>query len=470
MKDSTKLLLTSIMVFLLLCILVGGIYAFISWSEVPISNSPQISQEYKNINLELYKNYDGVLYYNDEINRIIETSNGSDYYIGTKNIIYDEKKEIGITSILYNNNYRIYYDKNYNKYYYIKISDNKKSKYYDSIYPINCNENENSCNNFILVNTIKNNNTFSILSLYDDSITNISNKYFINYNEYYYVSPSFLVVYNDSNKYGIIDYSGNIKIDCIYDQIYPYENALVVFKNNKYGIINENNKTFVNTEYDNIVILDNYIVLIKDKKINIMDNKYNNICEIDSSFYEVNEENNEVYLITYKDTHYYSYIINNKGIDKKIDTQIYNLDGIYYSYEKTNEEKIIITFYDNNYNYNYNYNYEINTLKDNTYYVEVFNTINNIAMISLYNETLNKYEYFYIDMKNKIESNMYDAKNVYFDNGYTFTINNDNVLTIYENKAKVIEFNNVIQYIGNYMFITKNNDIYSIYRVTFKND
>ena len=212
MKDSTKLLLTSIMVFLLLCILVGGIYAFISWSEVPISNSPQISQEYKNINLELYKNYDGVLYYNDEINRIIETSNGSDYYIGTKNIIYDEKKEIGITSILYNNNYRIYYDKNYNKYYYIKISDNKKSKYYDSIYPINCNENENSCNNFILVNTIKNNNTFSILSLYDDSITNISNKYFINYNEYYYVSPSFLVVYNDSNKYGIIDYSGNIKI------------------------------------------------------------------------------------------------------------------------------------------------------------------------------------------------------------------------------------------------------------------
>ncbi|MEO0074853.1 MAG: WG repeat-containing protein [candidate division WOR-3 bacterium] len=55
----------------------------------------------------------------------------------------------------------------------------------------------------------------------------------------------------DTIKYGFIDQTGKLVIDCIYDDVYSFQNGLArVMKNGKWGIINTNNKWVVKPEYD----------------------------------------------------------------------------------------------------------------------------------------------------------------------------------------------------------------------------
>ncbi|MEO0132353.1 MAG: WG repeat-containing protein [candidate division WOR-3 bacterium] len=55
----------------------------------------------------------------------------------------------------------------------------------------------------------------------------------------------------DTIKYGFIDQTGKLVIDCIYEDVHSFQNGLArVMKNGKWGIINTNNKWVVKPEYD----------------------------------------------------------------------------------------------------------------------------------------------------------------------------------------------------------------------------
>lgn len=56
-----------------------------------------------------------------------------------------------------------------------------------------------------------------------------------------------------NGKVGYIDRSGVEVIECVYDQIYPFDKGRAkMIKNGKFGLVNENGEVFVDAKYDYI--------------------------------------------------------------------------------------------------------------------------------------------------------------------------------------------------------------------------
>lgn len=65
-----------------------------------------------------------------------------------------------------------------------------------------------------------------------------------------------VLIYKKDNQYGLIDFSGNIITETLYDTIenlQPTEGKFLVSKDEKYGVIDLKGNTLVNTEYDKIL-------------------------------------------------------------------------------------------------------------------------------------------------------------------------------------------------------------------------
>ncbi|MDA3077781.1 WG repeat-containing protein [Campylobacter sp. JMF_06 NA1] len=63
-----------------------------------------------------------------------------------------------------------------------------------------------------------------------------------------------------NGKYGVVDYSGSIKIPCIYDRIYQPEFEIIyeVIKDNKRGVVNEKGKEIIPCIYDKLYAMTSY--------------------------------------------------------------------------------------------------------------------------------------------------------------------------------------------------------------------
>jgi len=122
--------------------------------------------------------------------------------------------------------------------------------------------------------------------------------------------------FKESEKYGLIDYSGNIVLEANYDEItgLPYKSSeLKVKKENKYGVVTSEGKEIINPEYDYVEgdkyyneknNNSGYIVGIKNNdgykygyldknRKQILELKYNNIERV------LGVESDDVYLIAY---------------------------------------------------------------------------------------------------------------------------------------------------------------------------
>ena len=98
-------------------------------------------------------------------------------------------------------------------------------------------------------------------------------------------------------------------------------------------------------------------------------------------------------------------------------------------------------------------------------------SIDNIINTSFYKVKLT-YEvskelnnYYYIDLFN---SKTVDESVLlkYFENGYSFILNDNNILKIFKNEELISEYTNIDYYLGGYYFSKGN----SIYEITFKKD
>ena len=71
-------------------------------------------------------------------------------------------------------------------------------------------------------------------------------------------------------------------------------------------------------------------------------------------------------------------------------------------------------------------------------------------------------------MVNSKEITEKDALNQYFDNGYSFVLNN-NTLYVYKNNELLSTHENINDYFGGYYFSSNKNNKTSIYKIEFKN-
>lgn len=157
-----------------------------------------------------------------------------------------------------------------------------------------------------------------------------------------------ILKFKQGDKYGLIDYSGNILIEAIYDEItgLPYKlEELRIKQENKYGVISINGKELIKPEYDYIegdkyYSEDNkysgYIVGIKnndgykygyldENRKQILDTKYNNIERV----LDINSD--DIYLIAYE---------NGKGAIIKNKKEITHYD--FQKIEKVENEELFL--------------------------------------------------------------------------------------------------------------------------------
>lgn len=81
-----------------------------------------------------------------------------------------------------------------------------------------------------------------------------------------------------NGKYGLIDFSGKVLLECEYDEIKPIngvENSLVTKKDGKYGLVSTTGSKVIDNEYENITALtknyqDGYVVKNTDGKIGVI--------------------------------------------------------------------------------------------------------------------------------------------------------------------------------------------------------
>ncbi|NLC48344.1 MAG: WG repeat-containing protein [Tenericutes bacterium] len=514
MKDTTKLMFTATYVFLLLCILTTGIYAWFTWKEPEIVEEkiPQITEEFDTVSFKSLKTTTGEFYLNTK-NEIVEFDKDVTYYIGTFGKLYDNKikenNEYTNEPVTYKN-YKIYYTDKYDSMYYINTKTNKKSKNYDLVGPsLYISNNDVQCDYFILADYNNNANDISILNLKTDSIIKLdeSIKYVMHNDEFFGLNSNSktLIVTGVNNKYGVIDYSGNIVIDMIYEDIvYISDKVYAAKTNNKYGLINEKNETLLNFEYDSINVYDNFVVVTKNDKLAVLNKSYKVIVDytidVDSSLdaltgyyngnysqYYAESRNNILYLYTfsanYLDTFKYkendkylkSYTIDKKGIINIINNNInyivdsskdYNNYSYYFTYS-TVKDKIIVTFYDTDFYEYYSFSIDLKYNGKVDYYVSVYEKEKCYAIeVNYHTSTTDRY---YVDLINSSEVSSFTANYAYFDNGYGY-VHEGEKLEIYKKDVLLETFDNIKDYVGDYMFITYKDKTYSIEKLEFKKD
>ncbi len=477
---------------ILLILLIVSIIAFtkIYGNKIPkhkIDNEiviPNIVETYTYSTLELVKDYDNIVYLDNESNELRLKTNDEnlDYYIiGEYGKIYKSivpiEKEIEETKF---GNYKIYSDND--SFYYINTTNNTKSNYYVSINPLYYYNGIKDVFDFLVLKDeekyyLLNINTDEILEL-DENIKDvfIENAYPFMVSNY----PNYIIVENNENKYGLIDKNGNTIIDFKYDYIRNCINKdeYLVLMDDKYGIINSKDEVILNNEYDSIYYIGNYKILNKDNKYGV---SYNNKIIVDTTLDNNKTDqglyftilNNNLLLVTQNQ----SYLINSKGIIRQVNASLNELsykvndnDIVSYLYSVIeNKNNIEIKFYDlNMYEYYtlkipyeniYDYNISITSINKNYYKVELDYDLSGDTSLD---------KVYYIDMVNSKEITEKDALNQYFDNGYSFVLNN-NTLYIYKNNELLSTHENINDYFGGYYFSSNKNNKTSIYKIEFKN-
>lgn len=95
------------------------------------------------------------------------------------------------------------------------------------------------------------------------------------------------LIVKKNGKYGLINYSGKLILDCKYDKIESLkgvENSLIITSGDKIGLVDNLGNIIIPTEYDSIIAIENnykygYIVE-KDNKFGIIDNNKKVILEV----------------------------------------------------------------------------------------------------------------------------------------------------------------------------------------------
>ncbi len=514
-----KIIIYAVILTFLLCMLISSIYAVSILQKKPkvtpsyTPTNPIITEEYNDVTSKLLKKYEGKIVYNKDTKEIMEIINYDNQYIlGIDGKLYPDKiKYVNIkdddeddSEIIKFGRYEIRKEEDKNDdtiYYYYDKLNKTKSKNYDYIETVYYKDNKtprylllndsNGLSGFLDIKTNK------VVTLNEEicSLPELENELgIITNNEYEIVAK------NKGKKYGIINSSSEILVDFIYDNIISYKNGLFIAElNNKYGIIDKNNKTILNFEYDSMSYTDKYIIVTKNDKLGVLNDKYKKIVDysinIDTRVNFINiygsdthgtytavSENNSLMLMIYPKGYFRdesgliikedefagsinSYIISSKGIDRSFTVES-NIEPLYaeddnyanikYYYSiSTNDNKVTITFYDNDY-YEY-YKYTTKKLINSEYDYSVSLT-NNICYIDIYYEATGKYDSIYLDLTNSKEMSEIDALYKYFDNGYGYILK-DNVLTVYKDKVELNKFKNINAYLGKYLFSTIDNEI-----------
>ena len=430
---------------------------------------PQIKEKYTSTNLKIVKKYNDYVFLNDKTNQIELTSDNK-IILGEYGKLYDEAiNESNEIKKTFCNNYKINND---NGSYTYESNGNKS----DTFNMITLLYTDDECNYLLLQDKDK----YYILNTTNEEINEIDEE--INYFEEEKINNNnYIIGINQNNKYVLTDYKGNIKQNFTYDYIELYKDKYIIKKDNKYGIIDINKNEIQEIKYNNIKYINNYLLLIEKEKINIYykdklvtNINYKNI-DIENG-YILNESNDILYLSIISEDEPKTYVINNKKIINTIKGNISAIKNeenkIEYLYRNDNKDNVsFITFYDENANVYYD-------LYLDKYYEQVY--ISKIDETNYYklicsNDTLNN-DYYYVDLFNSKEVKEIDAIYKYFDNGYGFTLNDNNKLTIYKKKEIISTYDNIESYLGGYYFVTNNyneeEDHYdtNIYKIIFKNE
>jgi len=447
---------------------------------------PKIKTNYERVNLVNYKNGDGEIKYNKTDNKIYsylnECNNEIYTLIGEYGNIYPTSDNI-ISNYDKNkiNSYTINFDENEKKYYYINETNKEKSELYNYISIAWYDENKS--NHIIMYDEFK----YYILNVNNNDLIELDNNLSILINSEQYYDKNYLIIKNNDNKYGIINYDGNVIIEPIYDNIKILENSFVVKLNNKVGIINKN-EILVPLEYQYIFKEGNYFITFKNNKIGVLNENYQTIveniintnlkdptclfddCKLD---YMIEQYENKLYILNNISDTENNYLINNKGIENVLTNElkkIYKDNKIKYFYETNyNGNHIYLTIYDLDfeeyyrlelYNSNNNYELSITNIENTNYY-----TIN----IENYEKEDITYNTYYIDLFNSKKITELDALYKYFDNGYGYTLDINGILKIYKNDKLLDSFTNINGYLGNYYFFSNSiSGKYTIYNLEFK--
>lgn len=213
-------------------------------------------------------------------------------------------------------NYKVEWEtKDLNRYIYfydcsqsICTSDIEQTNYYGKII----------CENDVCPYIVEQNNEKLIINnnnnilLYDYKKNKIINDA---YSDYYFINNELIAVKNEQNKYGLIDFEGNIVSNLNYNRITDYKNGYLIYQehekynlkniitnqeiingydeikfvNEKYLIIkqeqsymlyNYNEKKKLNQKYNYLYPAENYIITFNNKKIDILDKNLNSILII----------------------------------------------------------------------------------------------------------------------------------------------------------------------------------------------
>ena len=502
MKKST-IIINLLLASCILSILILSLYAYIS--DLKSNNKhkfdiiPKIIEDFNTSELKLINDYENeytTLYYNEKNKEIIGKIDDEEKLkydvIGKygklyKSPIHIENNYIALESNSFGN-YSIEKDEEGNDYLIDKNGITTKS--YETITPIYYKINDILKVDYLF---LRDKNTSFLLNIKDNKLNNLNERYElikINNNKTdKYNNPKYLIA-KKNNKYGLIEYNGNIVLDYIYDELdnYTSKDEYIIKKDKLYGMINSKGEYIINNSYDDIKQIENYIILLKNNKISIL---YNNKIIVDETIVynysklpdNIHVINDSLYIITSIDAEEFSksfldnsgsYLINKEGKIKKIDGY---LNGIYKIKENYQEElsflysinenntKLLITVYDLDF-YQY-YAFSIPYDKAYKYSLSIDNIINTefykVKLTYEVSKELNNY--YYIDLFN---SKTVDESVLlkYFDNGYSFILNDNNILKIFKNEELISEYTDIDYYLGGYYFSKGN----SIYEITFKKD
>ena len=285
-------------------------------------------------------------------------------------------------------------------------------------------------------------NSSSNAYLLDKNLDIITDKYLINDTrlgedlDFDFPSDKQIISLKD-NKYGVIDYKGNIVLEFVYDELIYSDGYYVNKANQKYGLIDEKGNIIFEPMYDAINSYGNYFITFKDGKISIFDKNKSVIKEQSYEFnelkysyysccdhrnpYEIKKINeNSIIIEIAKDVDdimNYLVVSNNKAYNFDFDDYIVDgSDKIIVSTKKSDKQPIL-TIYDSN----------MKKLKEQQI------TINK-----------NEFDYMYVD---KITDNVYLI--TYNDNHYVYNIN--------KNELEEATFASVIN--EKLYYISKNNNI-----------
>ena len=503
MKKS-RIILNILLASCILAILIMSLYAYIM--DIKHSNVkhkfdivPKITEDFDKTELNKIKEYKNDIIYDSSSKEIIyyNDSEETDYTIvGKYGKLYSSPLEIPYNDDVKHDTdtyktsfglYKIEYDEDgYD--YLVNTTDNTKNKY-DSIYPLSYyKDNTKSYLEYLVLEKGKKLTIFNYLKNESKELNDYYDYIYISYDDENKCNnyKNYLIAKKD-NKYGIIDFNENIILNFEYDELYNYSDndEYLALKDNKYGIINSKGEIIYDFEYDDIKYIDNYKIMLKNNRIGIL---YNNKLIVDYSIkynyinlpedISVSEDN--LYIITSNDSYEFSnsylnntesYLINKKGKIKTIDTHLNRI----YTYEKENEvlsyfysinennNKLLITVYDLDF-YQY-YAFSIPYDKAYKYSLDIENILNSdyykVKLSYEVSKQLNNY--YYIDLFN---SQTVDESVLlkYFDNGYSFILNDNKELKIYKNDKLISLYENVSYYLGGYYFSKDN----AVYEVTFQ--